>query len=438
MDPVVTLDYPRSPITPEIAAIELPRVMKVRQRIETPEIKDVPEAVKRELERVNLAERIKPGMRVCITVGSRGISSVAEVAATIAAEVKRLGGEPFIVPAMGSHGGATAEGQKGALAKLGVTEEKVGCPIKATMEVVELGKLPRGMPVYMDKYAATEADGIILLNRIKPHSPWGHIGSGPIKISAIGLGKQKGCNTIHSWTIGTTTLYHTLIEVYNFIRERKNILMGFAIMDNAFARPGKFVGMRPEELPEMEPVLRREEDKVVARLPFYPLDVLVVDEMGKNRSPAGIDPLVTGRPGLDQAGNPVPGQVKIKSVVVLDITKESYGNAVGIGNVDVTTRRLASKIDFYAMYMNAVSACQTWGARLPMVLPSDKEAIQMAVLSCGMESRANLRLIRAKNTLQIGEVYVSEALAKEVPNMANLEQLSDLEPMKFDENGNLF
>ena len=436
MEPAVHLDYPRSPVTPEIAALPLPRVMKVRHNFQVPEVDDVPAAVKRELDRVGLAGRFAPGAKVAITCGSRGISSLPQVAAAIVAEVRRLGGEPFIVPSMGSHGGATAEGQKTILREIGVTEEAVGAPIRATMDVVELGKLARGMPVYMDKYAA-EADAIILLNRIKTHSPWGHIGSGLMKVSTIGLGKQIGCNSIHEWTVGTAQLYHTIVEAYQLVRQRKPIILGVGILDNAYARPARIVALNPEELPEVEPGLRREAAKLVARLPFAALDVLVLDEMGKNTSPGGVDPLVIGRPKLDPDGVPIPGLPNYKRVVVLDVTPQSHGNAIGLGNVDVTTRRLASKIDWYAMYMNSISACAVDGVRLPMVLPSDKEAIQIAALTCGVEARRNLKLVRARSTLKVSEFYVSEALVLALADLPQVEPLSDLAPLAFDEQGNL-
>ncbi len=436
MNPIVALDYPRSPVTREVAALPLPRVMKARQRFLGPEVADVAAAVHAECERVGLAGRFAPGAKVAITCGSRGISSIARVAAAVAAAVRRQGGEPFIVPAMGSHGGATAEGQLGILAELGVTEEAVGAPIRPTMEVVEVGRLPRGMPVYMDKFAAA-ADAIILLNRIKPHSPWGHIGSGLMKICTIGLGKQIGCNTIHSWTTGTAQLYHTIVEAYDLVRQRKPIILGIGIIDNAYARPAKIVALTPAELPEKEPALRREADQLVARLPFPTLDVLVLDEMGKNTSPGGVDPLVIGRPKLDPEGNPIAGQPQIKRVVVLDLTPQSHGNAIGMGNVDVITRRLASKIDFYATYMNAISACNLDPARLPMALPSDREAIQVAALASGVEARGGLRLVRARSTLKIDEFYLSEALVPELAGLPNVEPLGELAPLPFDEQGNL-
>ncbi|MHB1132518.1 MAG: nickel pincer cofactor-dependent isomerase, group 22 [Chloroflexota bacterium] len=438
MNPSISLDYPRSPMTPEIAAaVTLPRVMKVRHTFTTPEVTDIAAAVKAELDRVGLAGRFGPGAKVAITCGSRGISSIPQVAAAIVAEVRRLGGEPFIVPSMGSHGGATAEGQTTILKEIGVTEEAVGAPVRATMEVVELGKLERGMPVYMDKYAA-EADAIILLNRIKTHSPWGHIGSGLMKVCAIGLGKQVGCNTIHAWTVGTNQVYYTIQECYELARKVKPIVLGVGILDNAYARPARIVALTPEEMPELEPGLRREAAQLVAKLPWQELDVLVLDEMGKNTSPGGVDPLVVGRPKTDPAGNPIPNMPNIKKVVVLSLTPQSHGNSIGLGNADVTTRRLASQIDFYAMYMNSISACAVEGVRVPMVMPSDKEAIQIAALSCGMQARQNLRLVRSRSTLKITDLYISEALVPTLKELAQVEQMGELEPLAFDDNGNLF
>jgi len=436
MDPTVTLDYPHSPVTREIADLPLPRVMRARQRFTGPEVEDVPAAVRGELERAGLAGRFRPGARVAITVGSRGIAAIPAAAATIVAEVRRHGGEPFIVPAMGSHGGATAEGQREILAGIGVTEESVGAPIRASMEVVELGRLGRGMPVYMDRQAS-QADAIILLNRIRPHNPWGHIGSGLMKVATIGLGKQIGCNTIHAWCVGTAQLYHTIVEAYQLVRRHAPIVLGVGIIDNAYGRPGRIVALAPEALPEMEPGLRREADVLVPRLPFAAIDVLLLDEMGKNTSPAGLDPLVIGRPTVDPDGNPIQGQPRVKRIVVLDLTTPSHGNAVGVGNADVITRRLASKIDFYAMYMNAISGCRPELVQLPMVLPTDREAILVAAMSCGIRAREHLRMVRARNTLQIGEFYLSEALVPELKSHPAIEPLGELEPLPFDAKGDL-
>ncbi|MHB1133187.1 MAG: nickel pincer cofactor-dependent isomerase, group 22 [Chloroflexota bacterium] len=432
--PHVTFDS--SPVTAQMATTPLPRLLRVRQRFAGPQVDDVPVAVRAELARAGLAERIRPGQRVAIAIGSRGISSIAQVAKTIIDEVRRLGAEPFVVPAMGSHGGGTAEGQQSILEAIGVSEATVGAPILASMDVVRIGTLPRGMPVYADKHACG-ADAIILLNRIKPHSPWGHIGSGLMKIATIGLGKQTGCNTIHTWTIGTDKLYHTIIETFEVVRQRLPIVLGVGIIDNAYARPARILALAPEELPELEPGLRREADTYVPRVPFDHLHVLVVEEIGKNTSPGGLDPLVVGRPLHDLGGNPIAGQPRIQSLVALDLTEQSHGNAVGIGLCDVTTTRLANKINFYDMYLNSLSACRTDNVRLPMALPSDREAIQVAALSCGLEARRQLRLVRVKSTLRLEEFYVSEALLPELHDKANVEPLGELEEWAFDERGNL-
>lgn len=432
----VTLGYPSTPVTPQIASMPLPRMMKVRQRFPADEVDDVAGAVRQEIARVGLPERIRPGARVAITVGSRGISSIPILAKTVVDEVRRCGGQPFIVPAMGSHGGGTAEGNVSILRDIGVTEETVGAPILATMEVVELARLPRGLPIYMDKYAHG-ADAIILLNRIKPKCAWAHIGSGLVKISTIGLGKQRGCNTFHSWTVGTNQLYHTLIEAYGIIREKAPIVLGLAVIDNAYARPAKIVALRPEEIPELEPGLLREAARLVARLPFDPLDVLILDCMGKNISPGGPDPLVVGRPHEDPAGNPVPNQPQIDKICVLDLTPQSHGNAVGMGYVDVATMRFASKVNLYDTYMNSISAAGTSGAHLPMLLPNDREAIQVAMLSAGATDPTKVRLIRAHSTLHLEELSVSEALASRMAGRPDLEPAGELAPLAFDEDGNL-
>jgi len=429
--------YPRSPVSKELAALALPRVMKVRQKFEAPEISDVPAAVEAELERVRLRDKIRPGASVAITAGSRGISSLPVAARTVAAFVRRAGGAPFIVPAMGSHGGSSAEGQVAILRELGVTEDSVGAPIRAGMEVAELGKLPSGMPVYMDRYAAS-ADGIILVNRIKPHMPLGHIGSGLIKMAIIGLGKQIGCSTVHAWIVGTPNLYRTLAEAFELARQQAPIILGVGIIDNPHARPGRIIALPPEELKDVEPELLKQANAWVARVPFDPLHVMVIDRMGKNLSPAGIDNFVIGRPQVGPHGVPCPGQPNVHRIALLSITPESHGNAVGLGMADLVSKRFFDDLNFYDIYMNAISGGDIDEARMPLVLPCDREVIQAAIITSGAVLPERARLVRVDSTLHLEEFYISEALVPELPRKLNVESLGPLTPMGFDEHGNLF
>jgi hypothetical protein len=407
-----------------------PRVMRIRQRLEVPEISDVAAHVRQELRSVGLASRVPSGARIAVTAGSRGISSLPEVLLTLGEELRVIGAEPFVVPAMGSHGGATPRGQLEILESLGVTEGSVHMPVRSSLEVVQVGELPTGMPVYMDKFAK-EADGTVLVNRVKPHSPWSRdVGSGLLKISSIGLGKQKGCSTIHSYSVDDwRALYSNIREYAKVVIEKAPVLFGIAVIDNAFARPGKIVAVGSEDIPDVEPGLLEDAARLNGRLPFRDLDVLIVDRIGKNIAPDGFDMLVIGRPG--------GGPPKIKRIIALDVTDESHGNAIGICHADFTTRRLASRIDYRALHMNALSSMDPNGAKIPIIADTDRDALDMALSTIGPVSAEQARLMRISDCIHLDEMYISEALARDVAGRSDLEPLSDLQPLHLDEEGSL-
>jgi hypothetical protein len=414
--------------------MQFPQMIKIRQTFLGPRIDDVPEAVRRELRRIALATKVKPGWRVAIAVGSRGIASIPAVVATVVSELKALGARPFIVSAMGSHGGATVEGQREVLAGLGVSEKTVGAPIEVTLDVEQVGQLASGMPVYMDRNAY-HADAVIAVNRIKPHTVVGHrIGSGVMKVMAIGLGKQKGCSTIHRYAFGNPAgPYEVIEQVARLLIERKPIVAGIGIIDNAYAQPARIVAMNAAEIPVVEPELFREARSLLPSLPVDDLDVLIVEKMGKNISPAGLDPFIIG----DRLHGNHEMPPHIKRVAVLDLTEESHGNAVGVGAADLIPQRLFDKLDRKATYTNCIAGSALENAKIPVTLGTDREVLEVAFATIGAVEPQAARAIRIRSTLEVDTIYVSEALVSEVAGNPRVKVIGQPEPLVFDAAGNL-
>ncbi|MEM2370742.1 MAG: lactate racemase domain-containing protein [Candidatus Bathyarchaeia archaeon] len=416
----------------------IPKMVRVRQKIYAPKIDDHISALRKELNKAGLREKIKPGAKIAIAVGSRGISHIAEIVSTIVDEVRDAGGEPFIVPSMGSHGGATPEGQVAVLKSLGITQESVGAPIQATMEVEEVGRLSNGAPVYVDR-AAAKSDGIIVVNRVKPHTDFkGRIESGLMKMMAIGLGKQKGAEIIHRYQLEG---YHKLIpEAARIIMRETPIILGVAVVENARHEIAVIKALRPEEIEEEEAKLLEIAKDLMARIPFKEIDVLIVDEMGKNISGTGMDTNVIGR-FWASPDEYEPRAPKIKRIVVLDLTEESGGNAVGIGLADITTKRLFSKIDFEETFVNCFTSTWPETAKIPPFLPNDRDAILMAIRCCGPIDPQKAKIVRIKNTLKLEYMWISESLYEVVKQdkelSERLEILGGPEEMQFDVLGNL-
>jgi hypothetical protein len=403
--------------------VELPRVALVGQRIDTPPaLTNIRDAVREALDAVEL-----PSGSVAIGVGSRGVAGIGEVVVALVEVLKESGAEPFVVPAMGSHGASTAEGQAEVLAHLGMGEERLGCPVRATMETVQTGETPSGVAVYMDRNAY-EADSVIVVNRIKPHTAFrGTVESGPTKMLAIGLGTQRGAHSIHS--AGWENIHRTIPEAARVAVESGKVAFGLATVENADEDPCKIVAIPAEELEQAEAPLLEEAKRNLARLPFDDIDVLIVDEIGKNISGDGADPNVTGRyPTTAASGGPSVGRM-----VFLGLTEETGGNANGLGMADVVTERLAGSVDRPATYMNALTSTTPAPVKTPMVMPTDEMAIAAALTMCaGVEPR-EARLVRIENTLKLGRFWVSEALLQEVEKDERLEILEEHGPMRFDE-----
>lgn len=413
--------------------ISLPRMVKVRQKFDRTVVEDIPAEVIRQLSRPAIADQIKPGMKIALAVGSRGISKIDIIAKAMLDFMKDRGAEPFIVPAMGSHGGATGEGQKAFLSNYGITEESMGVPIKSSMEVVPVGVNADGFTVYIDKNAF-EADGIMIVNRFKPHPGFrGRYECGLMKMLTIGLGKQQGAQVCH--TEGFLKMARNVEMFARCIIENTKLIAGLGIVENAYDQTKELHGLTPQEIIDQEPeLLEKAKHSIPTVIPTH-LDVLVVDEIGKNFGGDGMDANVTRKfmaPGM----TPVPEAPAC--VVPLSLSAETHGNAMGIGVASATTRRLFDAMDFDATYPNALTAAIGSAVQIPMVLDSDKRAIQAAVRFVWGADLKNLRIARIPNTLHIEYIEVSEALIPELKEREDIEILSEPYEMAFDENENLF
>ena len=408
-----------------------PKMIRVRQTFPRPRVADIPAAVRETLGAAAL--RVKRGDTVAVGAGSRGIANIGVIVGATVRWLEELGARPFVFPAMGSHGGGTAEGQLSVLEHYGITEATMGCPVRATMDVVQVGEA-LGLPVWLDARAA-EADWIGIVNRVKPHTDFkGSIESGLFKMMTIGLGKHRGAIQYHRANIQHG--YETVITaVGREMLARARIGFGLGIVENGYDETALIEAFRPEDLEAGERRLLKSARDWMARLPFSPIDVLVVEEMGKNISGSGMDTNVIGRPSNPH--EPFPNDPKILWIVTLDLTEESYGNAVGIGNADFTTRRLVDKIDMKPTLINAITACAPGGAKVPATFETDREAVETALSCIGLTPPERARVIRIKNTLMLGEIEVSEAYGPELARRPDLTPIGDAAPLPFDAAGRL-
>ncbi len=419
----------REPLLPEFIPTAFPRWALVRQRTTGTTIEDVEAAVRAALEPV--MDRVEPGMRVCITGGSRGIDRIADVTRAVVERIADAGATPFIVPAMGSHGGATAEGQLAVLAGYGISPETMGCDIVASMDTVELGEVEPGVPVFLDRNAAA-ADLIIPVNRVKPHTGFTAVTeSGLQKMIAIGLGKQRGADVFHRQ--GYARFGELIPAVARHTVARAPIRFGLALIENGEAHLEHIEAVPAEQLFEREAWLLARARAAMARLPLTSCDLLVVDEIGKDISGVGMDPNVVGR-GHDGAR---PGGPTIGRIVVRGLTDATEGNACGIGVADVVLRRAVDAMDARKTYMNEVTAKTPEGGRIPITLDSDREALAVAIAACIGVDVASARILRVRNTKDLGLLLVSEAALPEVLATGRCEVAGPLEEIRFDADGML-
>lgn len=413
--------------------VYLPRMFKVTQHFshEKLDSSEIPEIITALLSAPKFSGQIKPGMRIAITAGSRGIANMPLITRSIVDVVKSHGAKPFIVPAMGSHGGATAEGQKAMLETLGFTEKSMGCPIISSMEVKKIGVTEEGEDTFIDKNAA-EADGIIISCRIKPHTGFrGEYESGIMKMMAIGLGKQHGAEVCHRE--GFKNMAKNIPLFGKAIIKHAPILFAVATLENAFDETRKLVALNADEIEREEPRFLKEAFHYMPRILVDSCDVLVIDQIGKNYAGSGMDPNITGTFSTPYAS----GGIKAQQVCVLDVSPESHGNAIGIGNANATTTRLFNQLDVAAMYPNAITAKILGVVRIPIVMESDKEAIQVCVKVCTEIDEKNPRIVRIPNSLHIEHIWLSEAYYKEAMNNPDLIIETKPDYMPFDEKGNL-
>lgn len=411
-----------------------PKMYRVRQIFDVPKVDNIEETVSQELESIQIRSLIKVGARIAITAGSRGIANIERILKHLVHILKENSANPFLIPAMGSHGGGTAEGQLEILESLKITEDSIGVPILSSMEVVEIGRSSFGFPVLVDRHAA-EADGIIVVNRIKPHTEFeGPIESGLIKMMAIGMGKHKGCLQVHKQTVHYG--YREVIpEIGRVILGRLPILFGLAIVENVYDETALIRAILPSQFFVEEENLLAKAKRLMARLPFDEIDVLIVDEMGKNISGTGMDTNVIGR--IMFIGEKEPEHPKITRTVVLNLTEESHGNAIGIGLADYTTQRLVDKIDALATSINSIAGMTPEKGRIPIALKTDREAVEAALTTIGAVDPEEARVVHIKNTLLIAEFDISEALLEEVKGREDLKLVEELGTLSFDRKGNL-
>ena len=411
--------------------VKIPKMIKIQQHFSSDAIIDIEDAVIAELRKPEIASRIKKGMRIAVGVGSRGVAQIPRIVRATIDELKRDGAEPFIVPAMGSHGGATAEGQIDVLANLGVTEMSAGCPICSSMEVVHLGVMDNGLPVLIDKNAF-EADGIIVINRIKAHNGFsGPNESGLVKMTTIGLGKQKGAESCH--TLGFGRMAEFIVEMAKIKLEKAHFLFGIGTVENAYDQVKKIAAIPSEKIIEEERVLLLESKQNMPRLLLQPIDVLIVDLIGKEFSGGGMDPYTTGRAATPYITvGPEP-----KRLAVLDVSEQSHGNCCGMGMADFSTRRLFNKINFEYTYANNITSTALVSGKIPLIMENDRLAIQGAIRTCNILDTNHVRMVRIPNSLHIEKIYISESMLEEAIQHPDITVLGEAEEIGFDESGSI-
>ena len=413
--------------------MNLPQMGRIRQHFDRTRVADIRKSVLAELQQFSW-EQIQPGNSVALAAGSRGIANIAEIIKAAVEFFKSLDARPFVFPAMGSHGGATAEGQVAVLAELGITDSYVQAPILSAMDVQQIGETEDGVPVFVDRHAL-DADHIVVVNRIKSHTKFkASIESGPMKMMAIGMGKDKGSAYYHKAAV-EHTFPKIIRDAARIVLQQTPVVCALAIVENGYGETARITALKPDNIESSEEKLLSLSKKMTAHLPFNDIDLLIVDEMGKDISGVGIDPNITGR-NRDLVGV-FDHPVRIKRLFVRDLTDQSKGNAIGIGLADLTTKRLVDKIDYAATYKNCITGISLEKGAVPMHFEHDRQAIEVALDSIGLISPRMSKIVRIKNTLRLDIVGVSEVYMDELHNRNDVDILTEIEPMGFDRQNNL-
>lgn len=412
-----------------------PKMIRVRQTFEKQTLENIPQEISAHLAKLGLEKIVKNGDTVAVACSSRGIANYSIIVKSVISFLKQLGLTPFIIPAMGSHGGATSDGQRRVLEHFGITEEKMGVSIRSSLDVIQLGETEEHIPVYLDK-EASKADHIVLINRIKKHTEFEHeFESGLLKMMGIGLGKQKGASTYHEAML-TYGYPGVILSVAGKVLQCTNVLFGVGVVENGYCRTARIDISGPEKIEEMEKELFKEAKKLSPSLPFDEADILIIDEMGKDISGTGFDTKVVGRIGLPLVTKE-PESPKIKRILVCDLTEGSEGNAVGVGIADLITQRLLDNIDMDALNINTITGVCPEMGKIPLTLKNDREAIKIAIKCVGLIPLDELKIIRIKNTSLLSEIDISEGYEEELSKRNDLEVIIEKRSMEFDEAGNL-
>jgi hypothetical protein len=400
----------------ELEDMLYPRMVKIRQQLDGSVVPDIALAVKTEFGKSRLSSEIKPGSKVAITAGSRGITDIVAIISSLVREVKSKGGDPFIVPAMGSHGGATAEGQLQILSDYGIKEDIVGCPIISSMEVIKVGETRSGI-------------------RVKSHTEFhGQIESGLMKMIVIGLGKHEGTIIAHRFAV-KYGYERTITEIGLCALERAPLALGIAIIENGYGRTAQITAVEPENFLETEKKLLSIARIKTPKIPFDKFDVLIVDECGKEISGTGMDTKVLGR--IMNIYEEELDHPNITRVILRDLTEKTHGNAIGIGLADFVTRKVVEKIDYRATYINSITAITPEKARLPLICENDKEAVDFAMATAGPVDVESVKIVWINHTSRLDEMWISRGLLNEATGKEDLKIIGNEHEMKFDDYGNL-
>jgi hypothetical protein len=401
------------------------KLFRIRQQFPSKRIIDINAAVQDTLAVCDTS--IPCGSRVAIAVGSRGIAGLQAIVTETVRWVRSQGGHPFIIPAMGSHGGATSEGQAKVLNSYGITEAAVGAPIRSSMDVIELPQGESPVNVFFDRIAS-EADATIVINRIKPHTSFrGRYESGLMKMMAIGLGKHRQALAIHA--LGLDGLKNVMPKVAGQILRHANVILGITVVENAYDEPLLIRAMQASQIADEEPALLEIAKRNMPSLPLEQIDLLIIDEIGKNISGLGMDTNIIGR--LKIRGQQEPDSPDIRVIMARDLTTETGGNAAGIGLADIVTRRLFTKIDFKATYENILTTGFLDRAKIPVIADTDKDALNIAFRAAGMPKPSQAKIIRIQNTLHLSELHMSEKALESLPALKTVENLGPIVPLFY-------